>query len=61
MYEWLRNEKKVHDVRGSSGSDAQDREFFTLVCEVRKASSEVRKELSLPFYRWRYANSLLQG
>lgn len=61
MYEWLRNEKKVHDVRGNSGSGAQDREFFTLVGEVRKASSEVRKELSLPLYRWRYANSLLQG
>ena len=61
MHEWLRNEKKVHDVRGNSSSDAQDREFFTFVCEVRKASSEGRKELSLPFYRWRYASSLLRG
>ena len=52
--------KFIIDLRGNSGSDAQDREFFTLVCEVRKASSEVRKELSLPFYRWRYTSSLLQ-
>lgn len=42
--------KTAVDVRANSGSDAQDRVFCTLVCQVRTASSKARKELSLPFY-----------
>lgn len=52
--------KKVHDVRGNSGSGAQDREFFTLVMKLEKPPLKSGRNCHF-HHRWEICKILFAG